>query len=131
VTTIRPEAAAARREGAAAAHVAAPRSACPHPTGGWLAFNWLVGHALEMGHVDAADLFRAEAGKAWKREVRDRAREVREAIGPPKETAARAVRTCELEGCDVRLTRKQRGYCGREHYKLSGAQERRGSRTAA
>jgi hypothetical protein len=106
MTTIRPEADAARIQGAAAAHAGEPRAACPHPAGGWLALNWLVGHALALGQREASDVFREGAKKALKRERRAQAREARAVVRGPVERPPRPSKPCARPGCRGGVTWK-------------------------
>jgi hypothetical protein len=103
MTTIRPEAGAARAQGAAAARAGLPSTACPYRPATWLALNWLTGHALELGHRDAADILRWEAKKAQKRESRQRVREARAAAEPTVQKPARPSKPCAIDGCPGRV----------------------------
>lgn len=103
MTTIRPEAGAARSQGAAAARAGEPSTACPYPAESWLALSWLVGHALELGHRDAAGVLRAAAKKAQKRESRQRVREAHAAGKPTVEKPPRPSKPCAIDGCAGRV----------------------------
>jgi hypothetical protein len=102
VTTISPEAGAARAEGARAARDGAPASACPYPTAGWVALNWLVGHSLELGRDEAADLFREAAKNAKQRESRLLAALARELTRVPESDPSRPSKPCARAdaGCE-------------------------------
>lgn len=103
MTTLRPEAAAARAQGARAADAGEPFSVCPHPAGGSLALNWLVGHALALDRQEAADIFRDLAKNARQRERRGQAREARAVAHVPVVKPERPSKPCALAGCTGRV----------------------------